>query len=291
MSGKDIVRLDKSDFRGTCFEPLLELSDCPDDMCCWGSIPERLPLRYITVVGSRAHSAYAKQALEHIMRGLAGQSVCIVSGLALGLDALAHRLALEQGLATIALPGSGLGDKALYPASNRMLADEIVKHGGLVCSEFAMDQTATPWTFPKRNRLMARMADVVLVVEAAEQSGTLITARNASEYSVEVGVVPGSVFNEGARGSNDLLKQGAQVVTCADDILDILGMSRQQQSSQSYEDLGQQELDILKLLVEPRSRDELLELSGVSVVELSTVLSLLEIKGYVTESLGQIYKH
>lgn len=290
MQGKEITTLEKSDFAGTCFEPLLELSDCPEELFCWGGVSDRVSQRYITVVGSRAHSAYAKQALEHILAGLKGQSVCIVSGLALGLDALAHRAALAYGIPTIAFPGSGLDEKALYPASNRALAGEIVKHGGLVCSEFAHDQCATPWTFPKRNRLMARMADLVLVVEAAEQSGTLITARNASEYSVEVAVVPGSIFNEGAKGSNNLIKQGSQVVTCADDILDILGMNRLEQAAQSYDDVSESELELLKLLVEPRTRDELLELSGMSVVDLSTTLSLLEIKGYIKEELGQIYK-
>lgn len=280
----------KKDFSGTVLEPLLELTDCPRHMYYRGTLPTRKGKRFITVVGSRKISPYAKQALETIIRDLAGQAVTIVSGLALGADALAHRLALLHGLPTIAIPGSGLDSTVLYPASNRQLAEEIINQGGVLLSEFEPQDTARMWTFPKRNRIMARLADLVLVVEAGEKSGTLITARNASEYSVEVGVIPGSIFNQGAIGSNNLLKEGGQVITSADDILNILGMTKTTQGNHSYDDVGPDEQAILSLLVEPQTRDDLLEQSGFDTVTLSTTISLLEIKGYVKEELGLIYK-
>lgn len=280
----------KDDFAGTVFEPLLELSDCPRQIYTQGALLPRDTIRFVTVVGSRKPSSYARQALAYIIRGLEGHSVCIVSGLALGIDVWAHTLALEHRLVTMALPGSGLSEKVLYPASNRHMARRIVESGGALVSECTADTRAAPWTFPKRNRLMARLADLVLVVEAGEKSGTLITARNAAEYSVDVAVIPGSIFNEGARGSNGLLQQGAQVVTHADDILDLLGMSKVRKTLKEYVDINEQEQTLLSLLIEPLSRDELAERAAFDAVSLATTISLLEIKGYVREELGRIYK-
>ncbi len=284
-----VERIDQSDFGGTVFERLQELDDCPHSLSYRGSMPSNHK-RLITVVGSRTPTPYAREAIEHIIRGLGGQSVCIVSGLALGIDALAHQAAIRHKITAIAFPGSGLGEHVLYPASNRVLAQEILHQDGLLVSELSIEQQAAPWTFPKRNRLMARIADMVLVVEAREQSGTLITARNASEYSVEVGVIPGSIFNEGCRGSNHLLQEGAQVITSAEDILSVLGLSTLRTDNQSRDDISSEEQKILEYLVEPLSRDQLIQRSGLSAQELTSWLTLLELKGYVQEKLGAIYR-
>lgn len=290
MNRNDIAVLTSADFADICLAPLLELHDCPSEIYIRGAVLRREECRYITIVGSRSHSAYAREALEHIISGLRGQAVCIISGLAFGIDALSHKLALAYDLPTIAIPGSGLDESVLYPASNRKLAQEILESGGALVSECTPETRAARWTFPRRNRLMARLADLVLVVEAGEQSGTLITARNAAEYGVDVGVIPSSIMSETARGSNALLKEGAHAITSADDILELVGISRVEQGREDRDDVGPEESQILEALIEPLSRDELASRVDLDATHLAQLLPLLEIKGYIKEELGRIRK-
>lgn len=286
----DMVKTEHQEFSGSIFEPLLELHDCPSHIYSVGTIPRLGSVKLITIVGSRSHSAYARQALEYLMSGLAGQSICIVSGMALGIDALAHRLALQYNIPSIAVPGSGLDESVLYPVTNRHLADEIVQLGGLVISEFEPKDRAAKWTFPKRNRIMACMSDLVLVVEASERSGTLITARMATEYNTQLAVIPNTIFAETARGSNDLIRQGAYPIFCANDILELLGITASVPRDKTYPDVSPEEMLIIELLVEPRSRDDLVLRTQYNSQKLSSLISLLEIKGHVKEQLGLIYK-
>ena len=279
----------KKDFEGTIFEPLLELTDCPKHMHFTGHLPDKQTTRFITVVGSRAHTAYAQQALEYLLAGLVGHPICIVSGLALGIDALAHRLAIQHSILTVAIPGSGLDRSVMYPATNLSLADQIVGQGGALLSEFEPADRAARWTFPKRNRIMAAISDLVLVVEAGAKSGTLITARNALEYNTDVAVIPSSIFSETGQGSNDLLRHGAHAVLLPTDILDLLGITHVPKPT-IYTDVSTDEQYLLSKLTEPHTRDELLELTQLDSQSLSTFISLLEIKGHVTERLGTIQK-
>src|SRR3989344_5297892 len=152
-----------------------------------GNFPPQLleipqPPKELFIVGSRKYTTYGKEACEKLIEGLRGYPIVIVSGLALGIDSIAHKKALDVGLTTIAFPGSGLDPKVLYPATNAHLAERIVEAGGAVISEFEPDFRATPWSFPQRNRLMAGISDAVLVIEAEQKSGTLITSRLATEY-------------------------------------------------------------------------------------------------------------
>lgn len=286
---RDMQKILQSDFKGTVFEPLLELSDCPKYMYYKGKLPDK-SYKYITVVGSRVHSAYAKRALESIISGLMGQHVCVVSGLALGVDALAHKYALQYDIPTLAVPGSGLDESVLYPASNAGLAMQILEQGGALVSEFEPTDRAARWTFPKRNRIMAAISDLVLVVEAGEKSGTLITARNALEYNKEVAVIPSSIFNEQARGSNSLLKHGAHLVTCAQDILELLGLEADTAVEKEYDDVSQEEMDLLQSLSSPKTRDDLQTDLDMPTSEFLVLLSILEMKGHIKEELGLIYK-
>jgi len=289
MKGKELYKILQSDFKGTVFESLLELSDCPKHMYYTGNLPDG-SCKIITVVGSRAHTSYAAQALELVIFGLQGQRVCIVSGLALGIDAHAHKLALKYNIPTMAVPGSGLDQSVLYPASNSALVTQIVESGGVMASEFEPTDRAARWTFPKRNRIMAAMSDLVLVVEAGEKSGTLITARNALEYNREVAVIPGSIFNEQARGSNNLLKHGAQIVTSAQDLLDLLGLEQTDIIDKTYDDVDESEKKLLDCLSSPKTKDELQQELGCETSELLQMVTILEIKGHVQEKLGQVYK-
>lgn len=244
---------------------------------------------YLTVVGSRACTSYGKQALEHIISGLAGYPITIVSGLALGIDALAHKAALAAGLSTIAVPGSGLDWSVLYPRTNAALARGIVEHGGLLLSEYEPEQEAAPWTFPQRNRIMAGLAHATLVVEAKRKSGTLITARLAADYNRDVFTVPGSIFSEQSAGPHMLLRLGATPTTSSEDLLDALNIKQKERMDPlEREDLSEGERAVFLHIASPLSRDELIRLLALSASEASALLSVMEIKGLIIEELGVI---
>ena len=207
---------------------LKEISDPPKQLYIRGILPSEDEYKFLTVIGSRKFSTYGKQVCEHLIRGLAGYPIVIVSGLALGIDSIAHQAALDNHLTTIAVPGSGLDDSVLYPASNRGLAQNILRAGGCLLSEFEPTFKATNWSFPQRNRVMAGIAHATLVIEAENTSGTRITARLATDYNREVFAVPGSIFSPASEGTNELIREGATPVTRAEDILDFFGFTDQQ---------------------------------------------------------------
>lgn len=270
---------------------LLEIPEPPKKLYVRGALPPANAL-YLAVVGSRNYTRYGKEACETIVGGLRGAPIVIVSGLALGIDAIAHRAALEAGLATIAFPGSGLRDEALYPASNRSLATSILKAGGALISEFEPDFRAMPYAFPMRNRLMAGIARGVLVVEAGEKSGTLITARLATDYNRDVFTIPGSIFSRNSAGSNWLIKSGAAPVTSGTDILEHWGIgeaSRGHRAESALAECSDAERMVLDLVREPLGKDELANRSNIGMEQLNVVLSLLEIKGLIREQAGFIH--
>ena len=287
-----IQKIKKEEFKNTFLEKLLQMPDSPESLNFEGQIFEKDKYKLLTVVGSRRHSLYAKKALEKIIGELEGSKLAIVSGLALGIDSLAHLLALKHNLKTLAFPGSGLEKKVLYPRSNVTLAEKIIQAGGVLLSEFPNDFKATPWSFPKRNRLMAALSDLVLVVEASEKSGTLITARLALEYNNGVATIPNGIFSEQSIGSNSLLKSGAYPVFSGGDILELLGLdSEAKQEVFDFNDLEKEEKVILKKLTEPMESDSLFQKSGLDSSEFAIALSALEIKGLVKIQLGKVFKN
>src|SRR3990167_7062887 len=176
------------------FPPLLrEISDPPKRLHLRGKMPST-DHKWLAVVGSRAMSTYGKQACRHLIEGLRGYPIVIVSGLAYGVDAEAHRCALDAGLTTVGVPGSGLDWSVLYPKAHVGLAREILKAGGCLLSEEKRDAKTMDYMFPKRNRIMVGLSHAVLVVEAKERSGSLITAKLTTEYNRELLCVPGSLF-------------------------------------------------------------------------------------------------
>ena len=175
-------------------ELLPEIPECPKSLRIQGEFPVRE--KYLAVVGSRKYSEYGKAVCEHLIKGLAGQSVCIVSGLALGIDGIAHRAALSAGLATIAIPGSGLSSKVLYPSTHRGLAQMILEKGGCLISEFEDDFIATPWSFPQRNRIVVGISHATFVIEAELKSGTLISSKYAIDFNRDVFTIPHSIFSK-----------------------------------------------------------------------------------------------
>lgn len=269
---------------------LLEIPQPPKDLWVMGDMPPE-NLVYLCVVGSRKFTSYGKECCEKILDGLKGYPIVIVSGLAMGIDAIAHKKALSVGLRTLVFPGSGLSSSAMYPKTNIILAKEVVENGGCLMSEFEPDFKATLWSFPMRNRLMAGLSKATLIIEAGEKSGTTITARLATEYNRDLLVVPGSIFSPNSAGTNRLLRQGATPVTCADDVLEALGFeikNKKEKQAKLFADLSKEEKMVVDLLREPVPRDELIRALRMSVPTANALLSVMEIKELIKEELGEI---
>lgn len=276
--------------------PLLkEITDPPEKLYIKGSLPPP-NMKFLCVVGARKHSSYGKETTEKLLAGLKGYNICIVSGLALGIDSIAHRTALDNNLKTIAFPGSGLDPKVLYPQTHARLAEEIVSSGGALLSEFEMTQEGAPWTFPQRNRLMAGISHATLVIEAELQSGTLITSKFATDYNRDVGAVPGNIFSSLSKGPHMLLGLGAKVVTSSDDILELLNMKKEGEKNEGKilqnpipPNLGENEKKILEYLsIEPLSKEGLILKGGFTAQELNLAISTLEIEGLIIEYGGKM---
>lgn len=264
--------------------PLLrEIPEPPKHLWYQGILPST-DLKLLAVVGSRQYTSYGKQVVEHLVAGLAGYPVGIVSGLALGIDGLAHEAALRHGLYTLAVPGSGLDPAVLYPARHRPLARRILESGGGLLSEFPPPTAAAPWTFPQRNRIMAGMCHATLLIEAAPKSGTLITARLAADYNRDLLVVPGNIFTETAQGVHQFLKLGATPVTDATDILYVLGVEPEIISIPNQPPLTPTEQRVIDLLREPLDRDSLIRGLALPAHEASTLLMHMELQGYIVYS-------
>ncbi|MEK7614308.1 MAG: DNA-processing protein DprA [Patescibacteria group bacterium] len=273
---------------------LREIPQPPDELWIRGELPDENENTFLAVVGSRKYSRYGRDVCEKLISGLQGHKVVIVSGLALGIDGIAHRAALDANLKTIAIPGSGLDPSVIYPRMHAALAEEIVENGGALISEFPPDFRATDWSFPKRNRLMAGFSKAVLIVEAEEKSGTLITARMALDYNRDVFAVPGDIFSPNASGANRLIRQGATPITRSEELLLALGFEVGENRERALGELAgatEPEKKLWSILTEPMARDEIFHQSRMSVQEFNAVLSLLEIKGLITEELGEIRRN
>ncbi|OGI74671.1 DNA protecting protein DprA [Candidatus Nomurabacteria bacterium RIFCSPHIGHO2_01_FULL_43_16] len=269
---------------------LLEIPQPPKELWIIGELPSE-NLIHLCVVGSRKFTSYGREACEKIIAGLKGYPIVIVSGLAMGIDAIAHRKALSVGLKTLIFPGSGLGKEAMYPKTNLRLAEELIESGSCLISEFAPDFKATLWSFPMRNRLMAGISKATLIIEAAEKSGTLITARLATEYNRDVLAVPGPIFSPNSKGTNKLLRQGATPVTSAEEVLEALGFEMEKDEKKQaklFLDLSPEEKMVVNLLREPVPRDDLIRAMKMPVPAANALLSVMEIKELIKEELGEI---
>jgi DNA processing protein len=269
------------------FPQLAHIPDPPRILHMRGSLERTIGTKFVTIVGSRNYTSYGKHVCESLIKGLAGYPITIVSGLALGIDSIAHRAALDAGIPTIAFPGSGLDWKVLYPASHRGLAGEILEAGGALLSEFPHTTRGAQWTFPRRNRLEAGISDITIIIEAEEKSGTLITARLGTEYNKIVGAVPGPITSSSSKGANWLLRLGAVPITNTTDILQELGLAEKLTSDVSeYLSLNAEEEQILAALSEPKSKEQLLDELSLDPVSANITFSMLEIKGVIRETLG-----
>ncbi len=268
---------------------LLEIPVPPKELYISGELPPE-DYFYLAVIGSRKFSNYGKDVCEKIISGLKGFNFVIVSGLALGIDSIAHKSALANGLKTIAIPGSGLDFSVLHPHSHKKLAEQIVESEGCLLSEFEPEMPAGLHTFPIRNRIIAGMSHGVLVIEAAERSGTLITANFALEFNRDVFAVPGSIFNENSKGTNKLIKIGAMPVMSSEDILDAFDIARSGENLKFNFQLSPLEEKISEALNEPLNKDDLIRKLNLPATEINSALTMMLINGIIKESCGEIYR-
>lgn len=267
-------------------QALLEIADPPSLLYVRGN-PALLRKRGLAMVGSRNATPQGIQTAENFARTLAGKGLCIISGLALGIDAAAHRGALSAAGETIAVIGTG-ADR-IYPARNKDLALAIVEHGAVI-SEFPLGTPAIAANFPRRNRIISGLSRGVLVVEAAPESGSLITARLAGEQGREVFAIPGSIHSPVARGCHKLIKQGAKLVETANDVLEELGnFAIPETPMETITAVGDPPL-LAALGHDPRSLDDLVETTGQSADQLLPELLMLELSGQIAPLPGNRYQ-
>ena len=249
----------------------------PEDECC------------LAVVGTRRATAYGRQVTEEIVTDLAKNKITMVSGLAKGIDSIAHRAALEAGGRTIAVFASGLD--IVYPAENARLARDIMEHGALI-SEYPLGTRPKADNFPRRNRIMSGISLGVLVIEAGEKSGALITAEQALQQNREVFAIPGSILSPMSRGTNNLIQQGAKLVRNYVDILEELNLAIVTQQLEMKELLPSDKTEALLLKQfhgEPIHIDEICRCSGLAASLVSSTLTMMELKGMVKQVGGMNY--
>jgi DNA processing protein len=287
-SGARLVTFTSADYPKSLFE----IPDPPPFLYVQGEL--RSHETSVAIVGSRRATAYGLQATARLAGSLAGQGVTIISGMARGVDTAAHKGALAAGGRTIGVLGCGI-DK-IYPPENRKLFQEMAEKGCLV-SEFPLGTLPLAENFPRRNRIISGLSKGVLVVEAAENSGSLITAQYALEHGRDVFAVPGNISFATSRGSNRLIKQGAKLVDCVEDILEELpgfgnvsGTADQQAPAPRNFSLTPKEAAIYEVLARsPLHIDDIIAQTELTAGEVSSMLLHLELKGAVTPLPGTHY--
>jgi len=237
----------------------------------------------LAVVGTRRATVYGRQVTEEIVADLARSRITIVSGLAKGIDSIAHRAALEAGGRSIAVFACGLD--SVYPAENLELARNIMQHGALI-SEYPLGTRPKADNFPRRNRIMSGLSLGVLVVEAGETSGAMITARLALEQDREVFAIPGSILSPTSQGTNSLIQEGAKLVCDYTDILEELNLMTVAHQIEMKELIPPSETESLllkQLSAEPTHIDEVCRGSGLPMSTVSSTLAMMELKGMVKQ--------
>ncbi|MCX6797777.1 MAG: DNA-processing protein DprA [Candidatus Falkowbacteria bacterium] len=277
---------------------LLKEIDSPPPLLYYQGDLKILTKATLAIVGSRKNTSYANRVLNELVPSLPLYNIVTVSGLALGVDTLVHDLSLKNGGQTIAVLGSGLDRTSFYPRPNLKLRDEIIKTGGLIISEFAPLTPPLKTNFPRRNRLIAGLAPAVLVIEAGPKSGALITADYALDFNREVLAVPGSIYADNCYGPNNLIKQGAKIITEIKDILEIFGIASSPKDSSLNKSrtpilASPAEKHIYEILKDLESKgqannsaDKIIALSSLDTARVNSTLSTMEINGIIKNNFG-----
>lgn len=246
----------------------------------------------LSMVGSRNNSFYGDKIIKDFIPELTRHKISTISGLAFGIDSLVHKETIKNGGETIAVLGSGIDEKSIYPQTNHGLAKEIIKSEGLIISEFPPQTLGLPYNFPMRNRIIAGLSKYTLVVEAGKKSGSLITARQALEEGREVLSVVGNIYSQNSLGTNELARQGAHIINKAEDILNLfdnLLLSRKN-CAKEYKAENNLEEKILKFLDQRSINiDEICLKLKENVSQITKTLSILEVKGVIKDAGGKNY--
>lgn len=270
-------------------EPLKQIYAPPAILYYKGKI-ENYNEYSLAVVGSRKISSYGKQVINEILPDIVKSQITLVSGMALGIDTCAHEVAIEQRQQTIAVLGSGLDHKNIYPPSNKLLLNKILNNNGIIISEFPIGMMPLRYNFPIRNRIISGLSKGTLVIEAAKSSGALITAKYALEQNREVFAVPGSIFYTNSIGTNELIKQGATVITSANEILESLNLTEINhfiENKKIIPESKEEESLLQHLNKEPIHIDNLVKLTALPASIINATLTLMEMKGKV-KNLGNM---
>lgn len=271
------------------YPPLLrQISDPPKGLYVRGTL---LDVPCISIVGTRRCTSYGKRATQEIVRDLIVAGLGTVSGLALGIDAEAHEATLDAGGYTVAILGTGIDEATIYPREHLKLAHRILENGGALVSENPPKSPSFKHAFPRRNRLIAGWTPATLVIEAGENSGSLITARLALDDNREVLAVPGSIWSDVSMGCNRLLSLGAKACMSSQDVIDALKLDRPELVSQVRASLPltAEESTLLGHINGHIHIDDLATQAGLNSATASAHLSLLEMKGYVAQLGGQFW--
>jgi DNA processing protein len=267
---------------------LKELPDGPIVLFYQGDITLLNDANLLTVVGSRNYTRYSEMVLDGILVPVVQAGAIVVSGLAVGIDMLAHQIAVDNRQKTIGVIGSGLDDAHFYPSSNLALKNNIVEQGGLVLSEYPIGFEATKFSFPRRNRILAALSPVTWVVEASSKSGSLITATEAQKLGRTVITTQAPLFEEQFSGNTKLFQGGVGLVTCAQDIIDVLGITtnivKKAVSKAPTDEVQKKIFDCLDIA--GKSIDQIADQSDTPTQSLLGILTVMEMEGY-TENIGQ----
>lgn len=274
-------------------ERLKNCADAPLLMYYIGSATLN-PEKTVAVVGTRKYSDYGQRATEQLVEELKGTGVTIISGLAHGIDTIAHKAAVKNGMPTIGVVGHGL-DK-MYPAANKNLAKEMMANGG-VLSEYPSGTPADRGHFPMRNRIVAGLSDITVVVESDIKGGALITARVADSYNRDVAAFPGRIYDAKSSGCNELIRTNiANMITCADDLLELMNWKeagkKKPVQKQLFINLSPEEKTVYDVLgsKDMVHADELLHLCNMTSSQLASTLLMMEMQGLVKALPGKFYR-
>lgn len=289
MAEPDIIVITPDDPRYPSM--LKRIADPPAQLYCRGNVA-LLESFCIGVVGTRRASDYGREVTADIVGQLATNGVTIVSGLASGIDSVAHRTTLDANGSTIAVFGTGIGDTDIFPAENVRLAHDIIDRGGLLVSEYPAGMRGQLWMFPARNRIISGLSHGVLVVEADRKSGSLITAKAALDQDRDVFAIPGSIYWPRSVGSNLLIQQGAKPVLCAADILESYKLRQIPLPEQCLSTSDPVQERILALLRQngPMHIDTIAAQAGHDTPKVMAAISMLELFGTIVHQGSGTYR-
>lgn len=280
----EIFQINLSDYN--YLRDLPHIPDPPKKLFIRGKLPAKR-VKTVAIIGTRKPSAYGREIATKIASECAKNGIVVVSGLALGIDSIAHRAAIDSGGKTIAILANGV-DK-IYPRSHEDLGQKILQTNGAILSEYPNNTPARPWQFLARNRIVSGLADAVVIIEAASRSGTLSTANHALDQGKEIFAVPGNITSPLSAGCNQLIKNGANPLTSVEDLLDFLIPDRFEKQTQLFKGDTREENVILEFLSKngTTSSDVIIKQTKLSASEFNQAITMLELKGLALNNGGE----